>query len=130
MIVRYHHLQQNVPLSLLQVYSQCELPKKQGLGETERLPTKLIHYARKCCELCWFMVISDPPLVFSDEKEGHEFATDIFRPYTRSQKDMVKPVIEMVVWPALYLHFEGELLAKGVADPMDSHNIKWTGRGK
>ena len=69
------------------------------------------------------MVISDPPLVFSDEKEGHEFATDIFRPYTRSQKDMVKPVIEMVVWPALYLHFEGALLAKGVAQPISEKDI-------
>ena len=70
------------------------------------------------------MVISDPPLVFSEERGGHEFATDIFRPYTRSQKDMEKPLIEMVVWPALYLHFEGPLLAKGVAQPFsgkDTH---------
>ena len=94
------------------------MPKKQGLGETERLSTKLIKYASKCCELCWFMVISDPPLVFSEERDGNDFVSDIFRPYTRSQKDMEKPVIEMVVWPALYLHFEGALLSKGVAQPI------------
>ena len=94
------------------------MPKKQGLGETERLSAKLIKYASKCCELCWFMVISDPPLVFSEERDGNDFVSDIFRPYTRSQKDMEKPVIEMVVWPALYLHFEGALLSKGVAQPI------------
>ena len=90
---------------------------------TGKLSEKLKRYAGKCVELCWFMVICDPPLALSEQKVGDKFNSDIFRPYTRSQKDLKEPVIEMVVWPALYLHVGGALLSKGVAQPINAKEL-------
>ena len=89
---------------------------------SEILPL-LSKYANKCTELCWFMVICDPPLVFSEDKAGTEFNSSIYRPYSRSQKDIKTPVIEMTVWPALYLHLGGALLSKGVAQPINDKDF-------
>lgn len=70
------------------------------------------------------MVICDPPLALSENKNGEKFKSEVFRPYTRSQKDIKSPVIEMTVWPALYLHEGGPLLSKGVAQPTSEEEFK------
>lgn len=108
---------------LAEIYITTELTRAQDPSMTGKLSEKLKRYAGKCVELCWFMVICDPPLALSEQKVGDKFNSDIFRPYTRSQKDLKEPVIEMVVWPALYLHVGGALLSKGVAQPINAKEL-------
>ncbi|KAK3099306.1 hypothetical protein FSP39_002391 [Pinctada imbricata] len=73
--------------------------------------SKLKTYAKQCAGLCWFMMVQDPPL-FMDTTlpKKNKFDTDKFRAYTKTGKH-----IAYLVWPALYLHAEGPLLSKGVA---------------
>ncbi|XP_045203864.2 uncharacterized protein LOC123556873 [Mercenaria mercenaria] len=80
-----------------------------------RLHTSYNHYeaVRKyissCVEVTWLMVVQDPPLVLSVPSSS-KFDNNTFKDYTKRG-----PYMEYVVWPALYLHEGGALLAKGVA---------------
>lgn len=87
-----------------------------GLSK-EDIHTKLTKYAYRCAEICWFMMVCDPPMCLSKIKEGQPFVTEVYRPYTRSGKDFKEPVVEFHLWPALHLHLGGPLVAKGVAQP-------------
>lgn len=60
------------------------------------------------------MVGQDPPvyLRFSDKCKD-KFNKDIYREYTASGK-----MLDFVVWPAIFLHENGPLLKKGVAQPI------------
>lgn len=71
-------------------------------------------FLMKCIHICWLMVGQDPPvyLRFSD-KSGDKFNKDVFREYTANGK-----VLDFVVWPAIFLHENGPLLKKGVAQPI------------
>ncbi|XP_061188238.1 uncharacterized protein LOC133196344 [Saccostrea echinata] len=75
----------------------------------------------ECIDVCWFMVIQDPPLVFyyPEETEGQEFNTKRFQFYTRSGTKL-----EYVVWPALLLNKGGNLLRKGIAEPVEEKKKK------
>lgn len=53
-------------------------------------------------------------------KEGDVFSSEKYKPYTKSDRGMVNPVVEFPVWPALSLHDGGPLVAKGIAQPKDS----------
>ncbi|XP_062589852.1 trichohyalin-like [Saccostrea cucullata] len=76
--------------------------------------TKL--YARHCASLCWRMRIRDPPVFVRFEfRQGTEFNTDILRRYTKTGG-----YLDFIVWPALYLHENGPVLSKGVAQPRHS----------
>nr|XP_034300840.1 cingulin isoform X4 [Crassostrea gigas] len=68
----------------------------------------------KCVHICWLMVGQDPPvfLRFSDKCKD-KFNKDIYREYTASGK-----MLDFVVWPAIFLHENGPLLKKGVAQPI------------
>lgn len=60
------------------------------------------------------MVDRDNPIYMkSSEKRGSEFDTDLYRYYTRSGQK-----VDYIVWPALFLHENGPLLCKGIAQPM------------
>lgn len=74
-------------------------------------------YASKCAELCWFMIVCDPPMTLSEDKEGEVFDTKVYKPYTKTVTDLKQPVVKMHVWPALHLHLSGPLVSKGVAQP-------------
>lgn len=63
------------------------------------------------------MVVCDPPMCLSEDKEDQPFDTNLYRPYTKSVKDIKDPVVDLHVWPALKLHYDGPLVAKGVAQP-------------
>ncbi|XP_060552374.1 optineurin-like [Ruditapes philippinarum] len=70
-------------------------------------------FMHKCVELCWLMAVQDPPLEFAQLKEqwgNKRFDTSIYKPYTQTGA-----FVDFVVWPPLYLHKDGQLLAKGVA---------------
>ena len=56
------------------------------------------------------MRVQDPPVHMKwDFGEDEDFDTNIMRSYTKSGK-----FVSYVVWPVLYLHENGPLLAKGV----------------
>ncbi|XP_056010267.1 uncharacterized protein LOC130051726 isoform X10 [Ostrea edulis] len=75
--------------------------------------TKTKMYARHCASLCWRMRIREPPVFVRFEfRRGTEFKTDILRRYTKTGG-----YLDFIVWPALYLHENGPVLAKGVAQP-------------
>lgn len=69
-------------------------------------------YRRQCIRVCWFMAVQDPP-VFIDVKEnvtGKKFDTDKYKYYTNTGK-----AFDYLVWPVLYLHKDGPVIGKGVA---------------
>ncbi|KAH3881001.1 hypothetical protein DPMN_004924 [Dreissena polymorpha] len=57
------------------------------------------------------MVVQGPPMCFDwSTKEGSQFDANLYKQYTTSGK-----VVEFVVWPTLFLHNDGPVIAKGVA---------------
>lgn len=94
--------------------------KKEIKGELKRLlPDKGVRtnprmkkFLNNCLELCWLMVIQDPP-VFMDvviECSGKKYDTNVYKHYTKSGK-----YIDYIVWPPIYLQEGGSILCKGVA---------------
>nr|XP_022325636.1 trichohyalin-like isoform X3 [Crassostrea virginica] len=74
---------------------------------------KTKEYARQCASLCWRMRIREPPVFIRFEfRQGTSFNSDVLRKFTKTGG-----YLEFLVWPALYLHENGPLLAKGVAQP-------------
>ncbi|XP_060582851.1 repetitive organellar protein-like [Ruditapes philippinarum] len=82
---------------------------KHGHVLTKALETE--EFTFECLELCWFMMVNDPPVAFAPLlAKGTQFNSDLYKPYTSSGTH-----VEYVVWPALLLHEGGPILAKGVA---------------
>lgn len=81
----------------------------------KQLPTQYDHlaavqaYSSACASLCWLMAVQDPSLVL-ECCSTDKFDNNMFKDYTKRG-----PFVEFVVWPALLLHKDGPLLAKGVA---------------
>ncbi|XP_056013045.1 uncharacterized protein LOC125682420 isoform X3 [Ostrea edulis] len=75
----------------------------------------------ECIDVCWFMVIQNPPLAFyyHDGGEGQEFDKKRFQFYSQSGTKL-----KYVVWPALLLHKDGNLLRKGIAQPVEEKKKK------
>ncbi|XP_063413463.1 uncharacterized protein LOC134695910 [Mytilus trossulus] len=66
-------------------------------------------FVRKCSELCWYMVCSDPPMAIEYENiENKTMDSNKFNKYNRTGT-----IVEYVVWPVLLLHIDGPVLAKG-----------------
>ncbi|XP_062592910.1 uncharacterized protein LOC134254402 [Saccostrea cucullata] len=75
--------------------------------------SKTLQFAEHCLELCWLMQSVQPPVhLDADIPENRRLKTDIFKEYTKKGNK-----IEYIVWPAMYLHKNGPLLSKGVAQP-------------
>lgn len=75
--------------------------------------SSLTAYVKKCVEICWAMCLHEPPVhIDLSSREGNEqkFDTNTYKAYTKNGK-----LLDFVVWPPLYLHKNGPLLAKGVA---------------
>lgn len=72
---------------------------------------KLKEYKDQCLDLCWLMVIQDPPVFLQCEacKEGDKFDKNTYREYTQGGDK-----VAFAVWPALFLEKGGALLSKGV----------------
>ncbi|XP_071126553.1 putative uncharacterized protein MYH16 [Mytilus edulis] len=71
----------------------------------------IVKYIKKCSELCWMMQISDPPLYVNfDVNSGENLNKNDYNVFTKSGSK-----IDYLVWPVLYLHKTGPMLAKGVA---------------
>ncbi|XP_061184537.1 uncharacterized protein LOC133192559 [Saccostrea echinata] len=75
--------------------------------------SKTVQFAEHCLELCWLMQSVQPPVhLDADIPENRQLKTDTFKEYTKKGN-----IIEYIVWPAMYLHRNGPLLSKGVAQP-------------
>lgn len=70
-------------------------------------------YILKCAELSWLMVIQDPPMCMEWQFTGSEFKSETMRSFTKSGDQ-----VQFVVWPALYLHDNGALVAKAIVQGM------------
>jgi hypothetical protein len=60
------------------------------------------------------MALNDPLLLMKmDVKQGEKFDTNIYTVYSQSGQ-----TVDFLVWPPLYKGSDGELLSKGVAEPL------------
>jgi hypothetical protein len=66
-------------------------------------------YVQECLKLSWFMVIQDPPMTMILEPASNDYR------YFKEYKNRGK-FLSYIVWPALLLQEEGELICKGVAE--------------
>ncbi|KAK3100675.1 hypothetical protein FSP39_023643 [Pinctada imbricata] len=91
---------------------------------SEQLPTiiqgekcnekRVIAYSKKCIELCWYMSVQDPPMILVALADGDKMNTEQYSYHYRKGK-----VVELCLWPALFLHTGGPLVAKGHALPKE-----------
>ncbi|XP_061164346.1 cingulin-like [Saccostrea echinata] len=74
--------------------------------------TACSEYIQCCVQYCWLMVIQNPPIYMQwDFRSGiSEFDKDVLKSYTKCGN-----TVAFMVWPVLYLHKDGPLLSKGVA---------------
>lgn len=77
---------------------------------------KTSEYAKKCVELCSFMAVHDPSLVFGRLPEKDDpLDTQLYRGYKTSG-----PWVDFAVWPVLYLYENGPMLCKGVVESIQT----------
>ncbi|XP_065930927.1 uncharacterized protein [Magallana gigas] len=97
---------------LQRMLSALKNSQTESTGPKTRFP-KTTHFAERCVELCWFMHITQPPIHLSAcIPEKKKMNNDIFKAYMKSGT-----VIDYIVWPVMYLHENGPLLTKGIAQP-------------
>ncbi|KAK3100442.1 hypothetical protein FSP39_020031 [Pinctada imbricata] len=73
---------------------------------------RVIAYSKMCVELCWYMSVQDPPMILVALADGDKMNTEQYSYFGRQGK-----VVEVCVWPALFLHTGGPLVAKGFVLP-------------
>ncbi|KAK3577655.1 hypothetical protein CHS0354_018279 [Potamilus streckersoni] len=72
-------------------------------------------YLASCIDFCWKMGVQEKPMhldTLAEKEDGLEriFVQDKFKAYTKSGKR-----VAYLVWPALFVHEGGAMLAKGIA---------------
>jgi hypothetical protein len=72
----------------------------------------MFKYIKKCVNVCWSMCRHEPPvhIEFHHLQRDQKFDSNVFKPYTKSGTHL-----HYLVWLALYLHKDGPMLCKGVA---------------
>ncbi|CAG2221531.1 unnamed protein product [Mytilus edulis] len=102
--------QKKIAVESLEVVGQiCHV--KSVTQQTLSREKYIVKYIKKCSELCWMMQISDPPLYLNfDVNSGENLNKNDYNVFTKSGSK-----IDYLVWPVLYLHKTGPMLAKGVA---------------
>lgn len=84
--------------------------KETPVGKKDHVMVDCEEYIDKAIEYCWMMRVQDPPVHIEwDFPVGSDFDSNRFRSYTKGGN-----YVSFVVWPVLYLHENGPLLAKGV----------------
>ncbi|XP_053389422.1 uncharacterized protein LOC128552411 [Mercenaria mercenaria] len=71
---------------------------------------RITFFVKECIQICWLMAIQEPPVVFASRGKGELYNTEMYKPYTKNGK-----YVKFIVWPAMLLHKDGHVLAKGVA---------------
>lgn len=67
-------------------------------------------YAEACATLCLYMCVQDPAVYIDSDVPKGKFDKDKYRAYTKSGDEYA-----FLVWPPLFLHKEGPMLGKGIA---------------
>lgn len=92
----------------------AENPNYAALGESVQA------FINGCLEVCWLSAIQDPPLAFDwNFPEGSDVADKVVKLYTKSGTK-----VDYVVWPVMKLHVDGDILSKGVVQPIPEEKIK------
>lgn len=90
------------------------------------LDDKLSAYVKEATEICWLMCIQDPPIFMVTRiTEGHTFDKQLFSEFTARGEEY-----HYMVWPALLLEKDGQLLSKGVAQPKTKNDTADASNGK
>lgn len=91
---------------LQRVFEAVKTEFKSSPWEAKLLKTPVQTYCTQCAELSWFLAVQDPPvdIKFADTNKND------FKPYTKSGNEL-----NFIVWPPLFLHTDGHILAKGIA---------------
>ena len=73
-------------------------------------------YVETCVQCCWLMAIQEPPvhMEWGFKKGISDFNKDVLKSYTKTGN-----TVAFMVWPALFLHRDGPLLCKGIAQGVD-----------
>lgn len=89
-----------------------------------RTDAKMKDFLHKCIELCWLMVIQDPSIVMdvNIKRYNEKYDSNSFKTFTKSGK-----YIDYIVWPPIYLHKDGSILLKGVAQCKSEKAVQKTG---
>ncbi|KAK3602797.1 hypothetical protein CHS0354_026347 [Potamilus streckersoni] len=99
------------------LFKECERHINDSLG-SKRLclyEKEIKLYLIECFQLCWLMAIQEPPVVLGTETM---YAQDVdLNLYTRCTRYGNR--VNFVVWPPLFLHKSGPLLAKGVTQEIE-----------
>ncbi|XP_053400218.1 uncharacterized protein LOC123559198 isoform X2 [Mercenaria mercenaria] len=76
----------------------------------------------KCLRIGWMMVTQTPPMVLHEcpIDADSKFDNNVYKVFTRSG-----PLVDYVVWPALLLHENGPIIAKGVAEGKKNLDKDW-----
>lgn len=67
-------------------------------------------YAEACAALCLYMCVQDPAVYIDSGMPKGKFDKDKYRAYTKSGDEYA-----FLVWPPLFLHKDGPMLGKGIA---------------
>ena len=95
----------NVVTELQDAFCKLEFNRKHN-----RNPSTF-KYMQNCIAVCWFMAVQDPAVyIDTTSKIPTTFDENYYKAYTRAGKK-----IQFIVWPVLYLHKDGPLMGKGVA---------------
>ncbi|XP_063414440.1 uncharacterized protein LOC134696530 [Mytilus trossulus] len=74
-------------------------------------------YVSDCIEYVWMIQIQDPKVYIEwDFPSGAKIDLDLFRSYKKTGN-----YIDFIVWPVIYVHKGGNLLCKGVVQPMSEN---------
>ncbi|XP_052798489.1 myosin-9-like [Mya arenaria] len=93
------------------LFTKFKMKLHQSNSTVEQNALAVDSFLKECFTLCWLMCVQDPPVVFGPfPRRGDRFETDAYKAYTSSG-----PFVDFVVWPALYLHEDGPVLCKGIA---------------
>ncbi|XP_052795703.1 synaptonemal complex protein 1-like isoform X4 [Mya arenaria] len=84
------------------VLEEMELPRKTGV----------VSYVEECAKICWLARLHDPPvhIEFEEIDNDSPFNAEMYKAYTKTGKRL-----DYVVWPPVFLHKNGPMLSKGVA---------------
>ncbi|OWF54872.1 uncharacterized protein LOC110467039 isoform X2 [Mizuhopecten yessoensis] len=82
--------------------------------QKEARDDKFNPYIRKLVELCWFLVLQDPPMhLHWDIKYADFVDRDMYDNFTLNGRRY-----DFIVWPAMLLYKDGPLLSKGIIQPI------------
>ena len=87
-----------------------KLPSECDRHVIDYLSNSRNQYLTKCLQLCWIMVCQSPPIHLEWNYEYCSFDVSILKPFTENGD-----TIHYLVWPVMFLHKDGPLLNKGVA---------------